>query len=255
MIQVNDSTGFSRKIRRTTPSAHPQPTTPFKWQWKHKSNFNDYDTPTSQILERAYHDKQTTSIRLTHGLFGTQGGYTFDFTTLTQTNDTTGTQREIQRIPTVPKKVAASLETVTWLFQKTEQEWGEFDKMASKLLESNCNRNVPTLILSHGDYSKQKGGPWKVDFKNLVVFQVEDPTRQTPIKREPPSSSTVYGCPTGSLNVLNFQDEGKVETFQTLDSSKDFYRLTFYFLLFIIFCYLFLVVLFFAVYHFLLFVF
>ena len=216
MKQINNRTKFSRKIRRRIQSqTGSSSSSVLRWQWKDDSGYVDYDDTTTNIIEKAYQDQSQTELKLNHGFFGKQGGYTIDFVTMKQTKDVSSFERKIQRDPPAAPKKPVLKAAGRWFFQKLDEDWPEFDKIASRLLEANCSRNVPTFILSHGDYAKQKGGPWKVDFKNLVVFKVDDPGKRTFIKRDPPATSSVYGTHTGNLSILSFTEDDAPEKFDT----------------------------------------
>jgi len=85
--QTKLATSYVRKIRRV-----PVPT----WEWLEGSSWRVYDGPTSLIIESAYALGQP-SVDLNHYFFGTQGGYTIDFSRMVQIKKSTQFERQIQR--------------------------------------------------------------------------------------------------------------------------------------------------------------
>eukprot|EP01128_Nolandella_sp_AFSM9_P011034 TRINITY_DN7754_c0_g1_i1.p1 TRINITY_DN7754_c0_g1~~TRINITY_DN7754_c0_g1_i1.p1 ORF type:complete len:424 (-),score=74.79 TRINITY_DN7754_c0_g1_i1:97-1308(-) len=74
------------------------------WSWeddskgkgKGGSRFTVYDAETNDVIEAAYKRKEK-GVKLTHGYFGSSGGYYIDFQKMTQVKSKTGFTRAIER--------------------------------------------------------------------------------------------------------------------------------------------------------------
>jgi len=90
MIQINQATGFTRKVRRFTVQA----ATP--WEWESDQGWVAFLPESSEQLEQALNAGRTqTTLHLIAG-FGVNS-YTVDLTTNIQSNNSSGFQRRIRR--------------------------------------------------------------------------------------------------------------------------------------------------------------
>eukprot|EP01125_Pyxidicula_operculata_P022787 TRINITY_DN9577_c0_g1_i1.p1 TRINITY_DN9577_c0_g1~~TRINITY_DN9577_c0_g1_i1.p1 ORF type:complete len:242 (-),score=37.13 TRINITY_DN9577_c0_g1_i1:215-940(-) len=118
MIQINDSTGGERSIRRNPPPPEldekevdaslglfgyegtPGLTSgeaPY-WEWLSGLSWTKYDEETSNKIEGAYSLKEQY-VDLTHGYFGKSGGYRIDLSRMKQIRNSTARERDIRRTP------------------------------------------------------------------------------------------------------------------------------------------------------------
>jgi deltex len=81
----------------SSPSLNGGTATNVVWEWEDDSGFVAYDAQTCAILEAAHAGGQN-QIDLTHGYFGSSGGYSIDLSQLTQTKKASGYSRNIRRI-------------------------------------------------------------------------------------------------------------------------------------------------------------
>jgi len=74
----------------------------YRWEWENADThtWERYDDATAALIELAY-TQRVHSAQLTHGFFGTQGGYTIDLNTFVQIRNSSGFQRRLRRHPAV----------------------------------------------------------------------------------------------------------------------------------------------------------
>jgi len=160
----------------------PSPSkTEIKWQWMDGTHWQDYDNETRDILEKAY-SKKETQITLTHGYYGTVGGYTINFVKNTQIKKTSGYKRTIQRLEielSEDEEAEDDIDENTNSVEDDEDEdnerwqwlddngWKDYDSETDDIISKAYEKGQMSVVLKHSMFGKAKKG-YTIDFKQLL---------------------------------------------------------------------------------------
>ncbi|KAL6074725.1 E3 ubiquitin-protein ligase [Balamuthia mandrillaris] len=215
MTQIRNSTNHSRPIRRnpsaasstTTSSSSSSSSSGVTWEWQDdNSSWKSYDAQTTSLIEAAHQGGQT-SLQLTHGFFGKQGGYTIDLSSMQQTKNSTNYTRQIRRVPPPSSSPSSSSSSSsssslsssssattatpsgpTWEYELEEGKWETYDRLTARLLEGSATGGRKSVVLNHAQYSGA-GAHCVVDFEEMT--QTKPSTGDSlKIRRTPPLPSS-----------------------------------------------------------------
>eukprot|EP01122_Echinamoeba_exundans_P006298 TRINITY_DN173_c0_g1_i1.p1 TRINITY_DN173_c0_g1~~TRINITY_DN173_c0_g1_i1.p1 ORF type:complete len:599 (+),score=103.80 TRINITY_DN173_c0_g1_i1:103-1899(+) len=211
------------------------------WEWSNDSNgWTAYDQQTCTILENA-HSAGQSSVDLNHSFFGKQGGYTIDFTKMTQTKKSTGFERTIRRqggpgavsSTTTPKSKKRRAQTMTpgssspnfsspsttnvvWEWED-DSGYVAYDAQTCAILESAHSAGQNQIDLVHGYFGSQGG--YSIDFSQLTQTKKSSgysrnirridpnaaPIAVAPVKR--PKAASTAPPPTATLPLAANDDD------------------------------------------------
>lgn len=146
------------------------------WFWKNHSTWVPYDKKTSQIIEMAFLAHQH-KIRLNHGLFGTQKGYTIHFGDdhqIYQINNLTLFRRPVRRIllsayhhhhPHRKQQLSLTQKQLqqlphhqyVWQWYDDRSRWITYDQQTTQILEHAFNQGRTQVTLNHAFFGKYGG--------------------------------------------------------------------------------------------------
>jgi len=173
------------------------------WQWSDNSGFADYDATTIGIVESAYQQylagQAPATLTLSHGFFGSQGGYILDFSQMVQTKKATNFQRQIRRVTaSQKKKLTVKYDGPAWEWK--DNKWTLYDDQTSDILERAYKSKQGQCKLTHGFFSR--GGGYIVDFSNWTQTRVSTGYARKVRRVSNSSSSSDGGSP-----VWEYKDE------------------------------------------------
>ena len=134
----SDLTSFLKEAPQKSPSSTPETT----WLWQNDSGLGVacYTPEVISVLNEAFAASSSGSFTLRIGSYK----YLIDFSTMTQTNVTSGRSRPI-------KQASSSAVSIQWFYRDDQQMYAPYTAEDSAKIEQMFQSNIPSALLINGN--------------------------------------------------------------------------------------------------------